>query len=113
MPNQIPPPSPEINRLKAAAALIPIIESGLLASKLSVERAALMASFCEWTIENVPDDPEVVTLAEIAGGGLKRIKVALPLAGEERLYVVSCGTGRRPSPPTEVLGNREQRCCLR
>jgi len=42
MSKQIPPPTPEINRLRAAAALIPIIESGLLASKLSIERASLM-----------------------------------------------------------------------
>jgi hypothetical protein len=77
MPNQIPPSTPAINRLRAAAALIPIIESGLLESKLSMERAALMASFCEWTIENVPDDPEAVKLAETVGSGLKRIKMAL------------------------------------
>ena len=77
MSRQIPPSTPEINRLRAAAALIPIIESGLLESKLSVDRAALMASFCEWATENVPDDPEVVKLAETVGNGLKRIKMAL------------------------------------
>ena len=77
MSRQIPPSTPEINRLRAAAALIPIIESGLLESKLSVDRAALMASFCEWTTENVPDDPEVAKLAETVGNGLKRIKMAL------------------------------------
>jgi len=81
MPNQIPPPSPEINRLRAAAALIPIIESGLLASKLSIERAALMASFCEWTVEQPFDDPNLVQLAETVGTGLKRIKLALSSAG--------------------------------
>jgi len=77
MSQKIHPSTPEINRLRAAAALIPIIESGLLESRLSVERAALMASFCEWTTENVPDDPEVVKLAETVGNGLKRIKMAL------------------------------------
>jgi hypothetical protein len=81
MSRQIPPPTPEINRLRAAAALIPIIESGLLESKLSVERAALMASFCEWTTENVPDDPDMVKLAQTVGNGLKRIKAALSSAG--------------------------------
>jgi len=35
------------------------------------------------------------------------------LSLDERVYVVSCGTGRRPSPLTEALGNPEQRCCLR
>ena len=77
MSRQIPPSTPEINRLRAAAALIPIIESGLLESKLSIDRAALMASFCEWTTENVPDDAEAVKLAETVGSGLKRIKMAL------------------------------------
>ncbi len=80
MSNPIPPSTPEISRLRAAAALIPMIESGLLESKLSIERAALMASFCEWTTENVPDDPEVVKLAETVGNGLKRIKMALSSA---------------------------------
>jgi hypothetical protein len=77
MSKQIPPATPEINRLRAAAALIPIIESGLADSKFSVERAVLMASFCEWAIEKVPDDPEVVKLAEKVGKGLKRLKVGL------------------------------------
>jgi hypothetical protein len=77
MSNQIPPSTPQINRLRAASALIPIIESGLLDSRLSVERGALMASFCEWAVEKQPDDPEVVKLAETVGNGVKRIKVAL------------------------------------
>ena len=77
MSKQIPPATPEINRLRAAAALIPIIESGLADSKFSVQRAALMASFCEWAIEKVPDDPEVVKMAETVGNGLERIRIAL------------------------------------
>jgi len=81
MSRQIPPATPEINRLRAAAALIPIIENGLTQAKLSVERAAGMASFCEWTTENVPDDPEMVKLAQTVGNGLKRIKAALSSAG--------------------------------
>ncbi|EXI89221.1 MAG: hypothetical protein AW11_01732 [Candidatus Accumulibacter regalis] len=81
MSKQIPPPTPEINRLRAAAALIPIIESGLLASKLSIERASIMASFCEWTVERPSDDPNVVKLAETVGSGLKRIKMVLSSAG--------------------------------
>lgn len=74
---QIHPATPETNRLRAAAALIPIIEAGLIDSKLSVERAALMASFCEWTTETLSDDPESIRLAEAVGSGLKRIKMAL------------------------------------
>lgn len=80
MPNQIPPSTPEINRLRAAAALIPIIESGLADSRISIERAALMASFCEWTVDKSSDDPEVVKLAETVGNRLKRIKMALSSA---------------------------------
>ena len=77
MPKQIPPPTPEINRLRAAAAMVAIIESELLASKLSMERAALMASFCEWAAERPSDDPYVVKLAETVGGGLRRIKMSM------------------------------------
>ena len=80
MPKQIPPPTPEINRLRAAAAMVAIIESELLASKLSMERAALMASFCEWAAECPSDDPYVVKLAETVGGGLRRIKMAMSSA---------------------------------
>ena len=80
MPNQIPLSTPKINRLRAAAALIPIIERGLLESRLSRERAALMASFCEWAVEKPSDDPEGVKLAETVGDGLKRIKSVLSAA---------------------------------
>ncbi len=62
MIKQIPRTTPEINRLRAAAALIPIIESGLVTSSISVERPSLMASFCEWTVEKPSDDPEVARL---------------------------------------------------
>lgn len=77
MPKSIPPPTPEINRLRAAAALIPIIEAGLVDSKLSAERAALMAAFCEWTTEKPGDDPEAAKLATKVRDGLERLKVAL------------------------------------
>jgi hypothetical protein len=80
MSKQIPPSSPEINRLRAAAALIPIIESGLADSRISVERAALMASFCEWTTEHCYDDPDVIKLAQTVDDGLKRVKIALSSA---------------------------------
>lgn len=62
---------------RAAAALIPIIEAGLINSTLSIERSALMASFCEWSMANVSDDPEVIKLAENVGRCLKRIKAML------------------------------------
>ena len=74
MSTKMPRATPEINRLRAAAALIPLIESGLVASKISTERAAIMASFCEWTVENPVSDPDSIKLAEAIGDGLKRIK---------------------------------------
>lgn len=77
MSNQSSLSTPEFNRLRVAAALIPIIEAGLFESKLSVERAALMASFCEWSTENLSDDPQAVRLAETVTSGLKRIKTVL------------------------------------
>jgi hypothetical protein len=80
MSKQIPPATPELNRLRAAAGLIPIIEAGLTDSKLSAERAALMASFCEWTTEKRSTDPNVIKLAESVDEGLKRIKMALASA---------------------------------
>ncbi len=49
----------------------------MIDSKLPIERAALMASFCEWATESLSDDPEAVSLAETVTSGLKRIKMAL------------------------------------
>jgi hypothetical protein len=77
MPKQLPPSPPEISRLRAAAALIPIIEAGLADSRLSVDRAAYMAAFCEWTVDQSFDDPSMAKLAETVGSGLKRIKLTL------------------------------------
>lgn len=37
-----------LNRLRAAAGLIPIIEAGLGDGKLANDRAALMCEFCAW-----------------------------------------------------------------
>jgi hypothetical protein len=80
MSKQIPPATPELNRLRAPAGLIPIIESGLTDSKLSAERAALMAFFCEWTTEKRSTDPGAIKLAESVDEGLNRIKMALAAA---------------------------------
>ena len=77
MSKKIPLSTPEINSLRAAAALIPIIECGLAESRLSAERAALMASFCEWAVGRPFRDPVAVRLAEYIGTGLQRIKAAL------------------------------------
>jgi hypothetical protein len=69
--------TPETNRLRAAAALIPIIEAGLIDSKISAVRASLMASFCEWATENISEDPYAVKLAQTVKIGLKRVKATL------------------------------------
>lgn len=75
MPKFLSPSSPELNRLRAAASLIPIIESGLADSKLSLEWAAIMASFCEWAAETSPSaDSEEMRLSEVICQGLDRLK---------------------------------------
>jgi hypothetical protein len=74
MPKFLPPSTPQLNRLRAAATLIPIIESGLADSKLSPDKAALMASFCEWAAEATTSDAEEAMLSESIGQGLDRLK---------------------------------------
>ena len=78
MHKSIPPPTRELNRLRAAAALVPIIEAGLAESRLSVERACLMASFCKSAVEVAPDNAEELKLALTVLDGLRRLKNALP-----------------------------------
>lgn len=74
MPKSLPFPTPELNRLRAAAGLIPIIESGLDDGTLSVERAALMASFCEWASSIKPSDESAAHLVETVVQGLRRLR---------------------------------------
>ena len=75
--SEVPAPTPEINRLRAAAALIPIIEAGLVDSKMSIQRASPMVTFCEWATENLSDDPHVVKLAKTVEIGVKRVQATL------------------------------------
>jgi len=75
MSQPLPPSTPALNRLRAASALTPITDSGLADSRISVDRAALMASFCEWAAENPPDDPEAARLARAVADGLQRIRL--------------------------------------
>jgi len=77
MTKQLPLASPELNRLRAAAGLIPIIESGLTNSSLSPERAAVMASFCEWALEIQSVDADALKLIEGIRQGLDRLKELL------------------------------------
>lgn len=81
--SKTPTPScPELNRLRAAAGLIPIIEAGLANGKLSIERAALMASFCEWAVAFETQDVEQNRLLVIVVNGLERLQVCLSLKGD-------------------------------
>lgn len=50
------PSSHALSRLKAAAALIPMIRSGLAGTKLSREQAESMTSFLEWAASSTPED---------------------------------------------------------
>jgi hypothetical protein len=82
MPKLIPAPTPTLNRLRAAAALMPIIESGLSDGKLSIERAALMASFCEWAAKaDVASDDERL-LAQTIVSSLNPLKDRLAGGGQ-------------------------------
>lgn len=74
MAKQIPPASPELNRLRAAAGLIQIIESGLIDSTLSSERAAMMATFCELALDIQSKDTDSLKLIESIRQGIERLK---------------------------------------
>ena len=71
---KVPNPSPAINRLRAAAGLLPLIESGLATSKLARDRAAIMAEFCLWSVpSNATGDAEIDRLADEVKTGLARV----------------------------------------
>lgn len=72
-----PPPTPERNRLRAAAALIPIIESGLEDGKLSEEKARQMLSFCEWAASSEATDLDEMELKGTIRDGLQRFNARL------------------------------------
>lgn len=66
--------TPELNRLRAAAGLIPIIESGLEEGKLSESRAEQMAAFCAWAAEVQVSTEEEQSLKNIVVQGLGRLQ---------------------------------------
>ena len=72
MPNPIPLPTPEINRLRAAAALIPIIESRLLESSALAE-SALWAG----KIDSTTNDQIIEKLNEVKEAAGKETADAL------------------------------------
>ncbi len=76
--SKISSPTPELNRLRAAAVLIPLIEDGLRDSKIDPEHAALMAEFCLWAVnQKLEGNPEASRLAGDIEQGLERLKAQL------------------------------------
>ena len=72
------PQSPALNRLRAAAGLLPLIESGLRDGKISRDRAGLMAEFCSWAAtETIPDSSEASILNLEISQGLNRLRMLI------------------------------------
>lgn len=67
-----------LNRIRAAAGLIPLIEAGLKDGKLTNERAVLMCEFCARAAghgDDLRDEGEKLTSTVEAG--LSRLKLVL------------------------------------
>ena len=77
--SKIPDPSPSLNRLRAAAALIPLIESGLADKKINADRAVLMAEFCAWAAGQNAEGagPDGENLAGQINDGLEKLRSLL------------------------------------
>ena len=71
------PPSPTLSRLRAAAALIPMIRSGLADTKLSREQAVSMTSFIEWAASSTPENDVEQQLVKELTVDLAGLKAAL------------------------------------
>ncbi len=78
---RLSPPSPALNRLRAAAGLIPLIEDGITHSRIDVKRAATMTAFCEWAANHeLAGDPEAERLTADVKSGLERLRPVLAKA---------------------------------
>jgi predicted oxidoreductase (fatty acid repression mutant protein) len=77
MTKPIPEPTPQLNRLRAAAGLIPIIEDGSVLRSLSQERASIMATFCAWAYDQASAEANAQALAQTIQEGLERIEARL------------------------------------
>lgn len=66
-----------INRLRAAAALVPVILAGLADSKISRERAAHMSAFVEWAASTTPGNEVEQKLVNEITNGLASLKTSL------------------------------------
>lgn len=74
MTKSLPDATPQLNRLRAAAGLIPIIEDGLTKGTLTPERATVMVAFCAWAHDQSPDEKETQELSRTIREGLERIE---------------------------------------
>lgn len=72
-----------LNRLRAAAGLIPIIESGLAKAQMPADRAVSMCRFCEWSLAtDGENDGEALKLRNEVVQGLSRINAVIALRGK-------------------------------
>ena len=71
------PSSPTLSRLRAAAALIPLIQSGLADTKLSREQASSMTLFIEWAASITPENDVEQRLVNELNAGLSSLKATL------------------------------------
>ena len=77
MPMITTPSSQSLSRLKAAAALIPMIRSGLADTKLSREQASSMTLFIEWAASSTPENDVEQQLVNELTVDLAGLKAAL------------------------------------
>ena len=77
MPMITTPSSPTLSRLRAAAALIPLIQSGLADTKLSREQASSMTLFIEWAASITPENDVEQRLVNELNAGLSSLKATL------------------------------------
>ena len=68
---------PTLSRLRAAAALIPMIQSGLADTKLSREQASSMTLFIEWAASSTPENDVEQQLVNELTVDLAGLKAAL------------------------------------
>ena len=77
MPMITTPSSTTLSRLSAAAALIPMIQSGLADTKLSREQASSMTLFIEWAASITPENDVEQQLVKKLTVDLAGLKAAL------------------------------------
>lgn len=78
MSSKVPAPSAALNRLRAAAGLLPQIEAGLRDGKIAREKAAISAEFCQWALDNAAEaGPDGEPFAKLLDEGLESLRRVL------------------------------------